>query len=340
MRASRTPTAASLPAPGGNRGPVASPLRRPGTPGVDLARPQIQEPSGHSLEPLRPAPSLPDAATALDGERMVGLEDIVLKTRRTRLPPPQRPAPAVPTAATPPAHEQIGDPSSSRPRPAPISTARVPVDQLAETEWYTPLNSPSQMESPNSLSESSAPSSSPSSPSSVFSLSEPASTAAVARRPADAAQAGELAELFAGTIEELLALRVPRSLDRPYVDRDELVGVHEFLTAHRHLLDKDGLRDAQECLKDVLANADLSAVSPARLAHWQAASTADLAAALQPLRQLETDFAKIRDYVVRERGGDPRLLTRRAPSKQEIDDRRAAEVAAQKDAIKAGYGIY
>ncbi len=296
--------------------------------------------------PQRPAPPIPTA-----GRPMPQAEAVVLKTESPSL--------------------------LERQRPAPISTARTPVAGPADAEdWHTPLNSPSQLASPTSPSSLSAPSSpssmsSPSWPatpvpgSPVVSQREgkqpvpqsppaldraststappadtgPASPTEALRHPADGMQAGELANLFAENLAQLQSLRVPRL--PPFMDRDALVTFNQFLGRHEHLLDTKGLREAQDCLRDVLANGVhggvLPGVSAARQQDLQALSEVNLAELSRPLRQLRADFAKIYDDVVNWQGGDPSLFTRRARPLAEIQAERDRQLAEDNAAIKAGY---
>jgi len=264
-------------------------------------------------------------------------------------------------------------------RPAPLSTARTRVAEPAGDEFHTPLNSPSELASPTEPSVPFSPSSLSSlsvatSPASLTSPSWPATpeagspvrppldtkgkdsqpttppsakaTTSVAP-PVDIAPAsptealrhpaGELANLFAENLDQLWALKVPRL--PPFMDRNALFNFNQFLGRHEHLLDKKALREAQDCLRNVLANGVhggvLPGVSEARLQDLQSLSEVNLVKLSQPLRQLDADFAKIYDDVVNWQGGDPGLFTRRERPLAEIQAERDRQLAEDNAAIAA-----
>lgn len=270
-------------------------------------------------------------------------------------PPPTRPAPAVPTPSAPdsppispmPPLRRTVQADAEKSQASPDEKGAMPIAQkpvtllpLSPKAGAVPSPEPGSPVVPRRDDKQPMPLSPPGTDRASTSAAPPADTGpaspiAEARHPAEVAQAGELAESFAADIEELLALRVPRTLDNPFAERDELVGVRNFLKAHKHLLDTDSLRQAQVCLKSVLENADLGAVGPRRLAELQAVAEVDLRAAWRPLRQLNADFAEIYDCLVKELGCDPNLLTRRARPLAEIQAERDRQLAEDNAAIAA-----
>lgn len=356
MKASRA-NAADLPPSSGGGGSVAASSRGPSVHSGDSALrcigPHLQAPPTRTLAPRRPTPSPPEAATPPGGERMLGIEDIVLRTPPTRLPPPQRPAPPVPTAALGPAHEPMREIEAPYPalgwRPPPLSLARLLVAEPADAEWHTPLNSPSQLASPTSpslltlptalaLSFSLSPPSIPTSPSSLSSPSWPAAPQDCT--PVESRCDAKWPMLLAPPASDGASTSAapagagPAWPDTGAWDRAEWLAQHieglRMLTIpaffHQPHADRDAL------------NGDLGGVGPVRLAKLHAAAGADIACAWEPQRRLETQFNEIRDDVVRERGGAPSLLTQRAGSRQKADARHAAEIAAQYEAMDAGDG--
>lgn len=267
--------------------------------------PAVPTPGAPESPPISPMPPLRRTAKA-DAEKSQPLPDekgaMPIAQKPVRLPPQSPKAGAVPSRPVSPEPGSPVVPRRDGKQPMPLSP---PGTDRASTSAAPPDDT------------------------------GPASPIAEARHPAEVAQAGELAESFAADIEELLALRVPRTLDNPFAERNELVGVRNFLKAHKHLLDTDSLRQAQVCLKSVLENADLGAVGPRRLAELQAVAEVDLRAALRPLRQLNADYAKIYDCLVNELGCDPSLLTRRARPLAEIQAERDRQLAEDNAAIAA-----
>ena len=166
------------------------------------------------------------------------------------------------------------------------------------------------------------------------------SPAQAARHPDEVAEAIELArqfELFTEEAEELLGLSVPRL--PPELHQDRAVDFHDFLCNHRHLLDaKEDLLFEQDSLRELLASGQLRGIDPDRLARLDELSRADLGPQFRALRKLQADFDELLRYV-KDKGGDPNWLRRRAPAREEIEARREAERARHEQQIKAGYGF-
>lgn len=346
---------------------------------------RLKAASQGSLPPQRrtppvPTESLPQVAKGRD-EPMLAVGDIRLATQPTAWPAPQRPAPPIPTAGKPmPQAEPVVLKTQSpslleRQRPAPISTARPPVAEPADTEaWHTAPNSPSQLASPSSTSSLSVPSSpssmsSPSWPatpeagSPVVAQREgkqpalpspPASTSAAApeatgpalpserlRHLDKLAHVGELANQIAEPLDKLWGLRVPHLPPFHYMDRDALVDANRFLARHEHLLDMKDLRQAQDGLRDLLDNGvqegRLPGVSEARLWGLRVLSEADLMSLTKALRQFKADYDDLYDVVVNVKGGNPNWFTRRARPIEDIEAERAARIAADNKALEAGH---
>lgn len=167
-----------------------------------------------------------------------------------------------------------------------------------------------------------------------------ASPAQAAPHPDEVAEALELArqfELFTKEAKELLRLSVPRL--PPELHQDRAVDFHEFLHDHRHLLAaEEDLLFEQTSLRELLASGQLRGIDPDRLARLDELSRADLGPRLRALRKLRKDFDDLLRYV-KDKGGDPNWLRRRAPSREEIEARREAERARHEEQIKAGYGF-
>lgn len=161
----------------------------------------------------------------------------------------------------------------------------------------------------------------------------------VLRHQSDVAHVGELADQLAAPLDQLWGLRVP--LLSPWPDRDALVDANRFLARHEHLLDMKDLRNAQDCLRDLLEHAvqegRLPGVSEARLGGLRALAEADLWALTAPLRQFKDGFAALYDEVVNVNGGDPNWFKRRARPAQEIEAQRAAQIAADNEALQLGH---
>ncbi|HET7865726.1 MAG TPA: hypothetical protein VFL86_15090 [Burkholderiaceae bacterium] len=183
------------------------------------------------------------------------------------------------------------------------------------------------------------PPSPPASTSASAEVTRPDSPTETLRHPADVAHVGELADQLAEPLDELWGLQVPHL--PPCLDRDALVGANRFLARHEHLLDMKDLRDAQDCLRDLLEHAvqegRLPGVSEARLGGLRALAEADLRALTAPLRQFKAGFEDIYDEVVNSKGGDPNWFRRRARPTQEIEAQRAARIAADNEALRLGH---
>lgn len=362
-----------VPVESDGREEVAQLVRRPrgrrGDPMLPARGDHLKMPSQGSQPPQRPVPIIPTAGG--HGERMLSVQEIRLSTQPSKWPAPTRPAPTLPVAATavPPAGGVTPEPGLERLRPAPLTTAPIPVAELSDDEWHTPPGSPYQLPSPTSLTVPLLllpPPLSPSSPEArapevprregkqPMPPSPPASTSAVApeatepvsptealRPPDKLAHVGELANQLAEPLDKLWGLRVPGLPPFHYMDRDALVNANHFLTRHEHLLDMKDLRHAQDCLRDLLDHGvqegRLPGVSESRLGGLRLLSEVDLMSLTKPLRQFKAGFAEIYDEVVNVRGGDPNWFRQRARPIEDIEAERAARIAADNEALRLGH---